>query len=65
MPRPSEAKPFDGFIVRKIDGTEVHRVACSKSDPQRERSLMGLMRNMDLDNFYVEDTRDTKEAQDA
>lgn len=48
----------DGFIVKRIDnGEEIDFIACDKSDSMRERSMMGLLRNM-RDDLYVADTRD-------
>lgn len=49
----------DGFVVRGIDGNEVSFIACDKGGSTRERVEMGLLRNMDIDRFFVEDTRDS------
>jgi hypothetical protein len=49
----------DGFVVRELGtGKEVSFIACDKTGSSRERTEMGLLRNMNWDAFYVEDTRD-------
>jgi hypothetical protein len=50
----------DGFSVREITtGKEIHFVSCAADhEGQRDRALMGLLRNMNSNRFYVVDTRD-------
>lgn len=46
----------DGFIVCDEDGEEVHFVPCASSI-QRDRVLIGMLRNMNP-AYFVKDTRD-------
>ena len=49
----------DGFSIRDFQGNEVHFVPCTdNSDRMRERVLMGLLRNMNTDQYFVADARD-------
>ena len=49
----------DGFRVRRIDDDEeVHFVACGDDGQDRRRAFEGLVRTVDFDQYYVEDTRD-------
>lgn len=52
----------DGFeVVTMQDGEVVDFIPCSMNhDSMRERVLMGLLRNMDRDRYFVRDTRDAK-----
>lgn len=51
--------PRDGFSVREIDtGDEIHFVASHYSGRMRQRVEMGLLRNTNLDRFFVVDTRE-------
>ena len=53
----------DGFRVRRIDDDEeVHFVACGDDGPQRQQAFAGLVRTVDFDRFYVEETRDDEPA---
>jgi hypothetical protein len=53
----------DGFRVRRIDDDEeVHFVACSEDGPPRQRAFAALVRTVDFDQYYVEDTRDDEPA---
>jgi hypothetical protein len=52
----------DGFVVKTFDGEEVAFIACtSNHDSVRERTMLGLLRNM-RDDCFVVDTRDTEES---
>ena len=47
-------------IIRRGDGTIVHRVVVdpTKSERQVELVLRGVLRNLNVDDFYVEDSED-------
>jgi hypothetical protein len=48
-----------GFEVVSFESSEViHFVPCEFVGSMRHRVLVGLMRNMDLDRYFVRDTRD-------
>lgn len=47
----------DLIVKRMKDDTEVHRVKlASLSEAHVETVMMGMLRNMDLDNFYIDDS---------
>ena len=57
MPKP------DGFRVCRIDDDEeVHFVVCDEDGPARQRAFEGLVRTVDFDQYYVEDSRDDEPA---
>lgn len=47
----------DGFVVRDDKGEEIHFVACAHTGSNRERVLMGMLRNL-RENYTIGDTRD-------
>lgn len=52
----AETKERDGFVIRDYDGNEVHFVACTYNDSQRERVERGLLMKT-RDDLIVADTR--------
>ncbi len=55
----SETTERDGFEVCAMEtGEVVDFIPTTKNGSQRERSMLGLMTNMDLENYFVRDTRD-------
>lgn len=54
-----QTQPAPNVHVRSLDTREiVHSFECRylRSSSQYDRMLLGLMRNMDLDRFYVDDS---------
>ena len=50
------------IYVRQLDDREaIHSIDMTgKSEKHCDRTVQGLMRNMDLDNFFVDDTECTE-----
>lgn len=48
----------DGFeVVRQDTGEVIHFFPCNANDSRRERVERGCLRKVDLDRFFVRDTR--------
>ena len=45
------------LVIRRMDGTEVHRVPVSNpTESKVERVMLGLLRNMNTDEFFVDES---------
>jgi len=54
-PQPFE---IDGFVIYEQEsGQPIDFIACTKDEPSRERVERGLAMRVDLDRFYMGDTR--------
>lgn len=48
----------DGFEIVRMNGEVVRFIPCTKNESMRDKVLMGLLRNMNTDAYFVRDTRD-------
>jgi hypothetical protein len=55
----SGSEERDGFVIRSLeDRKEVRFIKCERDGRMRERAEDGLLMKVDLERFFIEDTRE-------